>query len=195
MLILRRRFAAAVALAACATRAHAAGGPGATSPESTAFPNPQLIDQDGKPVRFYADLLHGDHTTAINFIFAQCSDICPATTANLAKVQELLGERLGRELRMASISIDPAHDTPAILKAYAASFGVRQGWQFLTGKARDIEQIRRKLGVFDRDPKIDRDRSQHTGMLVYGNEARGRWGKVPALAHPERIVESITRWL
>jgi protein SCO1/2 len=153
-----------------------------------------LSNQDGQPVRFYDDLLHGDFTVAINFIYAQCSDICPATTANLVRVQNLLGERLGHQIRMASISIDPARDTPRILKAYAASFGVAPGWQFLTGRPADIEQIRRRLGVYERDPRRDRDRSQHTGMLVYGNEVRGRWSRVSALAHPERILESITRW-
>ncbi|WP_167772589.1 SCO family protein [Ramlibacter henchirensis] len=152
------------------------------------------MNQDSQPVRFYDDLVRGDHVVAINFMFAQCSDICPSTTANLARVQALLGERLGRDVRMASISIDPRRDTPPILKAYARNFGARPGWQFLTGRPKDIERLRRHLGVFERDPDLDRDISQHTGMLVYGNEARGRWSRVSALADPLRIFESITRW-
>lgn len=158
------------------------------------LPNVPLVNQDGQALRFYDDLVHGRHTLAVNFVYAQCADICPSTTANLSRVQNLLGDRLGREVRMASISIDPARDTPKILKAYASRFGARRDWQFLTGKPRDIEVLRRALGVFERDPQRDRDITQHTGMVVYGNDALGRWARVSALAQPERIVESITRW-
>jgi protein SCO1/2 len=170
-------------------------GPGAgAAPAPSELPNVALVNQDGQSLRFYDDLVRGKHTVAINFIYAQCADICPGTTANLTRVQDLLGDRLGRAVRMASISIDPKHDTPAVLKGYAANFHARPGWQFLTGRPGDIELLRRALGVFERDPELDRDITQHTGMVVYGNDARGRWSRVSAFADPERIVESITRW-
>jgi len=193
-MLIRRRFAAAVALAPWAVHWPALGAPSALPPGRADFPNVVLLNQDGRAIHFYDDLIRGDHTVAINFIYAQCADICPMTTANLARVQGLLGERLGRDVRMASISIDPVRDSPAVLKAYAEHFGARAGWQFLTGRSRDIELIRRTLGVYERDPAKDRDKSQHTGMLVYGNEARGRWSRVSALADPRRIFDSITRW-
>jgi len=181
--------------AACVLQATPRAAPSASPPGRADFPNALLLDQDSRPVRFYDDLVRGDHVVAISFVFAQCADICPSTIANLAKVQPLLGDRLGREVRFASISIDPTRDTPAILKAYSARFGVRPGWRFLTGGRRDIERIRRGLGVFDRDPVKDQDKTQHTGMLVYGNEARGRWSRVSALADPQRIYEGVTRWI
>jgi protein SCO1 len=182
-------------VAACALPSLAWAAPSASPPGRADFPNSLLLDQDSRPVRFYDDLVRGDHVVAISFVFAQCADICPSTIANLAKVQPLLGDRLGREVRFASISIDPARDTPTILKAYAARFGARPGWRFLTGRRRDIELIRRRLGVFDRDPVKDQDKTQHTGMLVYGNEARGRWSRVSALADPQRIFDGVTRWI
>jgi len=190
----RRRFAAAVVLAPWALHEPALAAPSALPPGRADFPNVLLLNQDGRAIHFYDDLIRGDHTVAINFIYAQCGDICPMTMANLAKVQELLGDRLGREVRLASISIDPVRDSPAVLKGYAERFDVRAGWQFLTGRPNDIDLIRRTLGVYDRDPAKDRDKSQHTGMLVYGNQARGRWSRVSALADPRRIVASITRW-
>ena len=188
---IHRRLFVVAPLVTWASHARAAATPATAETE---LPNVRLLDQEGRALRFYDDLVRGRHTVAINFIYAQCADICPSTTANLVRVQALLGERLGREVRMASISIDPAHDTPTVLKAYAASFGARAGWQFLTGRPRDIDLLRRALGVFERDPALDRDITQHTGMVVYGNDALGRWAKVSALADPERIVESITRW-
>ena len=191
----RRRFATAVALVTpWALHGPAFGAPNAQPPGQADFANVVLLNQDGKTIHFYDDLIRGDHTVAINFMYAQCSDICPMTTANLAKVQALLGDRLGHEVRLASISIDPLHDSPAVLKAYADTFGARAGWQFLTGRPTDINLIRRQLGAYERDPARDRDRSQHTGMLVYGNQARGRWSRVSALADPRRIFASITRW-
>jgi protein SCO1 len=186
----RRRFAAAAVLLPWS--AH--GAPSALPPDRADFSNVVLLNQDGRAVRFYDDLVRGKHMVVINFIYAQCGDICPMTMSNLARVQELLGDRLGRDVRLASISIDSARDTPAILKAYAERFDARPDWQFLTGRPGDIDMIRRQLGVFDRDPVKDRDKSQHTGMLVYGNQARGRWSRVSALADPRRIVDSITRW-
>lgn len=195
MLIHRRQFATAVALASWAVHGPAAGAPSAVPPGRADFPAVVLLNQHGQPVRYYDDLIRGNHIVAINFMFAQCSDICPGTTANLARVQTLLGNRLGREVRLASISLDSARDTPVILKAYAEQFEARAGWQFLSGRPKDINLVRRHLGVFERDPAKDRDITQHTGMLVYGNEARGRWGRVSALADPRRIVESITRWI
>jgi protein SCO1/2 len=195
MSIPRRRFTAALALLACARQGVANGAAGTQASARGGFPDVLLVNQHAQRIRFYDDLLQGEHITAINFIFTQCADICPATTANLARVQALLGERLGREVRMASISIDPVRDTPAILKAYAANFGARSGWQFLTGKPGDIEQVRRRMGAVERDARRDADRSQHTGMVIYGSEARGRWGRVSAMAEPARIFESITRWI
>lgn len=190
----RRQLAVALLLAPVVLHGPALGAPTAQAPDRADFPNVSLVNQDRQTVRFYDDLVRGDHTVVIHFMFAQCSDICPATTSNLAQVQTLLGDRLGREVWLASISLDPLRDTPAVLKAYAKHFDVRPGWQFLTGRVADIEQIRRTLGVFERDPARDGDRSQHTGMLVYGNQARGRWSRVSALANPRRIVENITRW-
>ena len=191
---IHRRFLVSAPIVAWALHSAATRAAPTPATADAELPNVQLLNQDGQALRFYDDLVRGRHTVAINFIYAQCSDICPSTTANLARVQALLGERLGREVRMASISLDPRHDTPAVLKAYGASFGARPGWQFFTGRPRDIELLRRALGVFERDPERDRDITQHTGMVLYGNDALGRWGRVAALLPPERIVESITRW-
>jgi len=96
------------------------------------FPNVKLQTQDGKTVRFYDDLIKGKIVT-INFFYAKCEGICPTVTANLARVQKLLGERMGRDIFMISISLKPETDTPAVLKEYAEMFKAKPGWTFLTG--------------------------------------------------------------
>src|SRR5262249_48296207 len=104
------------------------------------FPNVPLRTQDGTTVRFYDDLLKGK-AVAINLIYTSCKDECPLETARLVQVQRLLGDHVGKDLSFYSISIDPTHDTPEVLKAYAAKFGVGPGWLFLTGEADDIKLI------------------------------------------------------
>jgi protein SCO1/2 len=155
------------------------------------FPNVVLTTHEGKAVRFYDDLIK-DKAVIINMMFAACNDACPLVTANLVRVQELLGERVGRDLFMYSITVDPEHDTPANLNDYAKSYGVGPGWLFLTGKPDDIELLREKLGYVDPNPEIDADKSQHSGMLRYGNEPLSLWSSCQGGANPEWIAESIS---
>ena len=113
------------------------------------FPNVTLTTQDGDEVRFYDDLIKGK-IVAINLIYTTCKYACPLETARLAQVQRLLGDRMGRDVFFYSITIDPEHDTPAVLKEYAEKFDAGPGWMFLTGKQDDIDLISRKTGpVFE----------------------------------------------
>ena len=141
---------------------------------------------------FYDDLVR-DKVVAINFMFTGCRIACPVTTPKLVEVQKLLGERAGRDVTFLSITLDPEHDTPGVLDAYARAYGVGPGWYFLTGKQSDIEKLRRKLGVYDRDPVVDADRTKHAGILVLGNEPSGRWKAVATLSKPVRIRQAIER--
>ncbi len=156
------------------------------------LPNTRLTTHEGRSVRFYDDLVKGK-VVAINFMFTSCRIACPVTTPKLVEVQKLLGERAGRDLTFLSITLDPEHDTPKVLDAYAKAYGAGPGWYFLTGKQNDIERLRRKLGVYDRDPVVDADRTKHAGILVLGNEPSGRWKAVATLSKPVRIRQAIER--
>src|SRR5436190_17155902 len=82
------------------------------------FPNIELTTHEQKHVHFFDDLVKGK-VVMINFIYTSCPDSCPLETARLAEVQDILGERVGRDVFMYSISIDPARDTPEKLAQYA----------------------------------------------------------------------------
>jgi protein SCO1/2 len=155
------------------------------------FPDVVLRTQDNKKVRFYEDLIKNKIVT-INFFYAKCEGVCPGITANLVRVQRLMGERVGREMFMYSISLKPEEDTPAVLKEYANAYHVRPGWKFLTGDPEDLELLRRSLGFTNPDPKLDKDKSQHIGNIRYGNEPLMEWAACPGLAHAEWIAESIS---
>lgn len=154
------------------------------------FPNVVLTTHEGKKVRFYDELIKGKIVT-INFTYAECERVCLPVTANLARVQKLLGNRVGRDIFMYSITLRPEQDTPAVLKKYAEMHRVKPGWWFLTGDPHDIELLRRKLGYLDPDPEVDEDKSQHIGIIRYGNEPFQWWGACPGLADPQWIVTSI----
>ncbi|PYN94872.1 MAG: SCO family protein [Candidatus Rokuibacteriota bacterium] len=156
------------------------------------LPNTRLTTHEGRSVRFYDDLVKGK-VVAINFMFTSCRIACPVTTPKLVEVQKLLGERSGRDVTFLSITLDPEHDTPEVLRTYARAYGAGPGWYFLTGKQNDIERLRRKLGVYDLNPVVDADRTQHAGILVLGNEPRGRWKAVATLSKPVRIRQAIER--
>lgn len=154
------------------------------------FPNTALTTHEGKAVRFYDDLVRGK-VVAINMMYTECKGICPGATANLRHVQKLLGDRLGRDVFMYSISLQPEVDTPERLKEYADRHRISSGWQFLTGASDDIEQLRYRLGFYDRDPAVDSDKSSHTGMVRIGNDKYDRWTMSPALAEPEQVLATI----
>jgi len=153
------------------------------------FPDVTLTTQHGKQVKFY-DLIKGK-IVAIDLIYTNCQYSCPLETARLARMQQLLGDRMGREVFFISISIDPEHDTPAALKAYAEKYDAGPGWIFLTGKMADIDLLSRKLGLWS-DPKETQD--GHTPMLLLGNEATGQWTRTSALDNPAYTARIISDW-
>ena len=147
---------------------------------SSHFPNIELITQDGKKVHFYDDLIKGK-IVAIAFIYTTCQYACPLETARMAQVQKKLGDRVGSDIFFYSISIDPAHDTPEVLKAYMEKFHVGPGWTFLTGKKEDIDFLQKRLGVYS-DPSINAD--GHLPHLLIGNEATNQWIRASATDNP-----------
>lgn len=154
------------------------------------LPNVSLITHTGQRVRFYDDLVK-DKKVIINFMYAKCEGICVPVTANLVRVQKLLGGRVGRDIFMYSITLKPAEDSPADLRDYAERHRVGAGWLFLTGSPPDLDHLRRALGFTYADPVEDADTSNHIGMVRFGVEPLTRWAACPGMANPEHIVRSI----
>lgn len=157
------------------------------------LPDLPVVTHEGKRVRFYSDLIHGK-IVLINFMYSTCKGICPGMTTNLKDVYRALGDRVGRDVFMYSITLQPEKDTAERLRSYVKARGIGDGWYFLTGEAFDLDQIRKRLGFYDPNPEVDEDRTQHTGMLRVGNDARQRWTMCPALAEPSAIVRSVS-WM
>jgi protein SCO1/2 len=157
---------------------------GPLSPARKFFTDVELVDQDGRTQRLYSDLLQGKVVVAAAF-FTSCTSSCPLLGERLAALQQWLGERLGRDVNLLSLSVDPATDTPARLKQYARRLGARGGWYFLTGKKQNVDWALFKLGAYS-DAK-----EAHSNLLVLGNEPAGLWKKVFGLGPTEDLIHSL----
>lgn len=155
------------------------------SPAQKYFTDVELINQRGEKLRFYSDLIKG-RTVIINAFFTTCTSVCPPMNKNFARLQDALGDRLGKEVFLLSLSVDPETDTPERLKEYAARFGAKPGWHFLTGK--NTAQALRKLGQYVED------KNDHLTIVLIGNDNTGLWKKAHGLAKAEAllaVVESV----
>ena len=148
------------------------------------IPDIELLDQNGRKILFYTDLVKGK-TVAINFIFTTCTTICPPLAATFARVQKALGEKVGRDVRLISVSVDPVTDTPERLKAWGAKFHAGDGWTFVTGNKPQVDELLRALGA------SSARREDHTPTVIIGNDVHGSWTRTYGLAKPSQLVQII----
>ena len=151
------------------------------SPAEKYFSDVELIDQDGQKHRFYNDILK-NKVVVINTFFTTCTNICPPMNRNFEKMQEALGDRLGKAVFLISITVDPVTDTPPRLKEYSRRFHARPGWIFLTGKKENVDWALYKLGQYV-ETKDD-----HTSIFIIGNEPKGLWKKAFGLAQVDELI-------
>ena len=148
------------------------------------IPDVELLDQNGKKIHFYTDLVKGE-TVVINFIFTTCTTICPPLGATFARVQRELGDKVGRDVRFISISVDPATDTPERLKAWGEKFHAGAGWTFVTGNKPQVDELLNALGA------SSARREDHSPTVLIGNDTHGNWTRTYGLANTTTLVHII----
>lgn len=151
------------------------------SPAATYFKDIVLTDQHGKRVRLYEDVLKG-HTVVMNSFFATCTGSCPIMSKTYLALQERYADRLGKDLRLVSITVDPATDTPSALRDYAKRTKAKNGWFLLTGTKAEVEAALRKIGQYAEN------REAHQNIMIVGNDRTGLWKKAFALAKTNEIA-------
>jgi len=158
-------------------------GDAALSFSSAKIPNVHILDQNGKQLSFYNDLIKGK-TVAINFIFTTCTTVCPPLTATFRKVQQTASER-GLDVKLVSVSVDPVIDTPERLRAFAEKFNADTGWTFVTGEKGEIDSLLQSLGV------AVTNKNDHTPMILIGNDSLDYWTRAYGLSSPTKLVDLI----
>lgn len=174
-----------LALPLAAQHEHHAQPAPSPAPEERAkldIPDIQLVDQDGRPVRFHTDLVK-DRVVAINFVFTTCTTVCPPMGATFGKLRELVKDR--PDVHLISVSVDPRTDTPERLKVWAAKFGAGPGWTLVTGEPEKVTALLKALGAYTASP------ADHTPLVLVGNDLEGEWTRAYGLAPPAKLAELI----
>lgn len=146
------------------------------------FSDVVLVNQNGQQLRFYSDLLKGK-VVVISSFMATCTSACPPKNRNLEKLQEAAGDRLGKDVLILSISVDPVTDTPERLKEYAKTYHAKPGWHFLTGKKENVDWALYKIGQYVPE------KENHLNVIVIGNESTGLWKKAFGLALGDDLIK------
>lgn len=145
------------------------------------FTDLPVVTQDGQKLRFFSDVLK-DRVVLVSLFYTNCTGMCPLTNQKLAEVQDLLGDDFGQNIRFVSLTLEPETDTPEVLKDYAEKFGAKDGWLFLTGEKKNLEQITNRLG------QANREKETHNPFMMIGNVGIARWSKIPPNAPSEVIA-------
>lgn len=148
------------------------------------LPDSALVDQNGQTQRLVSDVM-GDRIIVASFVYTSCTTICPVVSTLFSQVQDKLGGLLESQVRLVSLSVDPAHDTPARLKAYAENHGARPGWLWLTGQQPEVTAALKGFGTYTANFK------DHPVVIMIGDGRSGQWIRYYGFQDPERLAAQV----
>ena len=168
-------------------------GPGKTTfaPDGTrVFRNHRLVDQDGREVLFFDELVKGQ-IFAASFGYATCKGVCSQIASSMGGASELISPIMAKPVRFYTFSL--AEDTPEQMREAMIVRGLygRPGWRYLSGSAEATRDIRWAFGFAEPDERIDTNLSMHTGMARFGYHSIDKWSSCPAMGSPVNIARSI----
>jgi protein SCO1 len=153
-----------------------------------AIPDVALLNQDGKKVLLKSFLRPKDKVIILDFIFGTCTTICPVLSASFVNFQNKLGAEAGK-VQLVSISIDPEHDTPTVLKAYLKRYKAKPGWDFLTGSRENIERVTNAFNAYTSD------KMQHYPLTFVYSPVQDRWFRIDGLVATSELMEEYKKAL
>lgn len=146
-------------------------------------PDLQVVTQTGDHLRFNSELVKGRIAIVTGF-FTSCTSMCPITQEALSHVARLLGKRLGKDVVIISLSVDPDHDTPERMKAWEEKFHIGSGWILASGNKADVQTLLKSLGLYVDLPQ------RHQSALMIGGQTSG-WVRVSSWTEPEKLVKLV----
>lgn len=148
------------------------------------FPDVVLVNQRGEPVHVHRDLVQ-DKIVVMNFIYTRCTSVCPTLGVGFSRLQELEKERLGREVNLISVTLDPENDTPERLLAWGERYHAAPGWTMLGGAPRDVERLLEALSVYTAV------KESHVPIVLAGNDRTGQWRRAHGFTTPAQLHELV----
>jgi len=152
----------------------------------------ELWDQDGTKVKFKTEVV-GDRIAAIVPFYTTCTTAYPILIFIFTRLQEMLGDRLGREVVLVSVSVDPNTDIPIRLKAFARRQKARPGWTFVCGDINNLAKVLTGIGV-QYIVGQSLDEHQHIPVTLVG-DPRGEWKRFFGYPSPEILMTQINQSL
>jgi protein SCO1/2 len=143
-----------------------------------------LVNQYGDDVKFATDVI-GDNIVVMDFVYTTCTTICPVLSALFSQVQTKLGDSVGSEVRLVSVSVDPIRDTPQRLKAYSEKHHAGEGWFWITGVKPAVDDVLTGLGAYTTNFE------DHPTMVLVGDGRTGEWKRLFGFPNPDRIVQIV----
>ena len=150
------------------------------------LPDLELLDRQGEPRHFVSEVL-GDNIVVIDFIYTSCTTACPVLTAIMGQVKSELADRVGRDVAVVSLTVDPVTDTPERLSAYAREHGAGDDWRFLTGRKDDIDRLLTQLGAYTPDFE------DHPVSIMVGDARRNVWYRFFGFTSPQRLLDAVDK--
>ena len=150
------------------------------------FADVALVDQTGKAVRLEQDLV-SNKIVVMSFIYTSCTTVCPVVSSIMGKVQKQLGARVGTEVQLVSISIDPQRDDAKRLNEYARSFQNGPGWSWLTVSTQSVAETLKGLGTFNGDLK------SHAPLILVGDGNSRHWTRYYGFTDPAVLTREVEK--
>lgn len=141
--------------------------------ERLTVPEVTLVNQDGKHVKL-TELVNSGRPVVLDFIYGTCTTICPVLSAGFTNFQRRLGNN-SRAVQLVSVSIDPEHDTPQVMKKYLKNYQAKPGWDFLTGSRSDIDRVMRAFNAYVPD------KMSHYPIMFLRNPGSDQWVRIYGL--------------
>ncbi len=143
-----------------------------------------LLDQGGRSVRLRSDVI-GERIVIVDFIYTSCTTVCPVVSAVLAQAQAKLGARVGRDVSLLTVTVDPVRDTPARLKEYGSRVGAGPGWTWLTGSKPQVDEALKGFGAYTANF------ADHPPLVLVGDAKTGKWLRFYGFPTPDQLLTAV----
>jgi protein SCO1/2 len=159
----------------------------ANAEEKKTITDIEVIDQDGKKVKIYSDLMKGK-IVGVNFIYTTCKMICIPMSAVFSGAARTLNEEGSVDkYSLISVTLDPENDTPEKLKEFAKKHKQSKGWTLVTGDPVKVRALLKELGGFEKNIE------SHGAFTVIGNDKTGEWKKISGIKPPKTLIEELKK--
>lgn len=168
---------------------------------SASYADVPVQNQFGDEFRFRTDLIER-RRVIISSMYTVCRGSCPTTNETLQRLRAPLTKMFGKRVAILSFTLDPVTDSVAALREYADLYGASErasgnqcDWYFLTATPESIERLRRSIGFFDLDQRVDQDLTRHASLYWIGNDEANRWTSCPSGLRDGLVFEAFRRGL